>query len=86
MKTKCVTILAAAVAVAVTANAEDGELEVYISVTNNIPYVSWKPDLGQASRKYTVYGTESLSPQNWQPVEDMSSTSAKFFKVGISAQ
>ena len=66
------------------ANAEDGELEVYISVTNNIPYVSWKPDLGQSSRRYVVYGTETLSPQNWQPVEDMKSTSAKFFKVAIS--
>ena len=66
------------------ANADDGELEVYISVTNNIPYLSWKPDLGQTSRKYTVFGTESLSPQNWQPVEDMQSTSAKFFKVVIS--
>ena len=66
------------------ANAEDGELEIYISVTNNIPYISWKPDLGQTSRKYTVYGTESLSALNWQPVEDMKSTSAKFFKVAIS--
>lgn len=66
------------------ANAEDGEIEVSISMTNNIPYLSWKPDLGQASRKYTVYGTETLSPQNWQPVEDMKTTSAKYFKVSIS--
>jgi len=60
-----------------------GALEVYISVTNNVPYLSWKPDLGPASRKYTVYGTETLSPPNWQPVEDMGSTSARFFKVTI---
>ena len=66
------------------ANAEDGELEVSISVTNNIPYLSWKPDLGSSARKYTVYGTESLSPQNWQPVEDMKSTPARYFKVTIS--
>ena len=66
------------------ANAEDGELEVSISVTNNIPYLSWKPDLGSSARKYTVYGTESLSPQNWQPVEDMESTPARYFKVTIS--
>ncbi len=66
------------------ANAEDGELEVSISVTNNIPYIDWKPNLGQLSRKYVVYGTETLSPQNWQPVEDMKTTSAKYFKVSIS--
>ena len=66
------------------ANAEDGELEIYISMTNNIPYLNWKPDLGSSMRKYTVYGTETLSPQNWQPVEDMKSTAAKYFKVTIS--
>ena len=66
------------------ANAEDGEIEVSISVTNNIPYIDWKPNLGQSTRKYVVYGTETLSPQNWQPVEDMKTTSAKYFKVSIS--
>ena len=66
------------------ANAGDGEFEVSISVTNDIPYLSWKPDLGSSVRKYTVYGTESLSPQNWQPVEDMRSTPARYFKVTIS--
>ena len=66
------------------ANAEDGEFVVSISVTNNIPYISWTPDLGSSTRKYVVYGTESLSPQNWQPVEDMKKTAAKYFKVTIS--
>lgn len=65
------------------ANVEDGEFVVSISVTNNIPYISWTPDLGSSARKYTVYGTESLSPLNWQPVEDMKTTSAKYFKVTI---
>lgn len=66
------------------ANVEDGEFVVSISVTNNIPYISWTPDLGSSTHTYTVYGTESLSPLNWQPVEDMKSTAAKYFKVTIS--
>ena len=65
------------------ANAEDGELEVYISVTNNIPYLSWKPDLGSTSRKYTVFGTESLYPLNWQIVTPENKTDMKFFRVTV---
>ena len=65
------------------ANADDGALEVSISVTNSIPYLSWKPDLGQA-RKYTVYGTEALDPQNWEAVTDLKTTANKYFKVVVS--
>jgi len=65
------------------ANAEDGELEVYISVTNNIPYLSWKPDLGSTSRKYTVFGTESLCPLNWQIVTPENKSDMKFFRVTV---
>ena len=64
------------------ADPDSGELEVSISVTNNVPYISWKPDLGD-KRKYTLYGTESLSLPNWQPVDDLMTTSAKFFKVSV---
>lgn len=66
------------------ADAEDREFVVSISVTNNVPCLSWKPDLGTSARRYTVYGTESLAPLNWQPVEDLADTSAKFFKVTVS--
>ena len=64
------------------ADPDSCELEVSISVTNNVPYISWKPDLGD-KRKYTLYGTESLSLTNWQPVDDLMTTSAKFFKVSV---
>lgn len=61
---------------------DDGEFTVGISMTNNVPYLEWKPNLG--SRTYTIYGTESLSSPNWQPVEDLADTNAKFFKVKVS--
>lgn len=65
-------------------DSEDREFVVSISVSNNVPCLSWKPDLGTSARRYTVYGTETLSPQNWQPVEDLADTAAKFFKVTVS--
>jgi C1A family cysteine protease len=68
------------------ADAADGEFEVEISVTNGKPSLVWRPDLGSSARTYTIYGTESLSPQNWQPVSDLATTSAKFFKVSISTR
>ena len=64
------------------ANPDDGEFAVSISVTNNVPYLEWKPNLG--SRTYTIYGTETLSSPNWQPVDDLADTNAKFFKVKVS--
>lgn len=68
------------------ANADDGDIRVYISVTNNVPYLDWEPKIGQPSRMYTVYGTETLSPLNWKRVDDLKTTSAKYFKVGLSQQ
>ena len=65
------------------ADEDDSQLVVSISVTNNVPYLSWKPDLGTA-RKYTIFGTESLSSPNWQPVDDLAATAAKFFRVSVS--
>ena len=64
------------------ADPDGDDLEIHIAVTNGVPYLSWKPDLG-AARKYTLYGTESLSLPNWQPVDDLMMTSAKFFKVSV---
>ena len=66
------------------ANAEDGELKLSIAVTNNIPYLNWTPNLGQSVRTYTIYGTESLGAQSWEPVDDLASTRAKYFKVSVS--
>jgi len=40
-------------------------LTAWISVTNEIPYVSWTPDLSSASpaREYKVYGLKTLGPR-----------------------
>lgn len=62
---------------------DDGEFVVSISITNSVPCIEWTPDLGE-KRKYTIYGTETLSPANWQPVDDLASTAAKFFKVTVT--
>ena len=59
------------------------EFVVSISITNNIPCIKWTPDLGE-KRTYTIYGAESLSPLNWQPVDDLATTAAKFFRVSVS--
>jgi hypothetical protein len=64
-------------------NEEDNQFVVSISVTNDMPYLSWTPNLGSA-REYVIFGTESLASPNWQPVDDLSTTAAKFFRVSIS--
>jgi len=60
-----------------------GEFVVSISMTNNIPCIKWTPDLGER-RAYTIYGTETLVPTDWQPVDDLAATAAKFFKVSVA--
>lgn len=66
------------------ASPDDGELKLYIAVTNNIPYLSWKPNLGTSARSYTIYGAESLAPLVWEPVDDTATTRFKYFKVSVS--
>ena len=61
---------------------DDNQLIVDISVTNNVPYLSWTPNLG-TDRSYRVWGTETLSEENWKEVGDLKTTDAKFFKVTV---
>lgn len=66
------------------ANPEDGELKVEITVTNNVPHLTWTPDLGGTARTYTILGSETISSPVWEEVTDLETTKAKYFKVTIS--
>ena len=64
------------------ANKDDDKLIVDISVTNNVPYLSWTPNLG-TDRSYRIWGSETLAEENWKEVDDLKTTEAKFFKVTV---
>ena len=64
------------------ADKDDNKLVVDISVTNNVPYLSWTPNLG-ADRSYRILGRETLDEDDWEEVGDLKTTSAKFFKVTV---
>ena len=67
------------------ADPEDDFL-VSIAVTNGVPSLSWKPDLG-ASRNYTIFGRYALSPESgWEVVQanKLATTTNRFFKVSLS--
>lgn len=64
-------------------NKDDNKLIVDISVTNNVPYLSWTPNLGSENRKYQIWGSETLGDDDWQEVTDLKTTDAKFFKVTV---
>jgi len=67
------------------ANAEDDFL-VSIAVTNGVPSISWRPDLGNA-RNYTIWGRYDLSAQSeWGIVttNELATTTNRFFKVSLS--
>lgn len=64
----------------------DDDLTLSIAVTNGVPSLSWRPDLG-AERNYTVFGRYALSPENnWEVVStnDLKTTTNRFFKVSVS--
>lgn len=64
----------------------DDNLTLSIAVTNGVPSLSWRPDLG-AERNYTVFGRYALSPENnWEVVStnDLKTTTNRFFKVSVS--
>ena len=66
-------------------DADDNKLVVDIAVTNGVPSLSWRPDLG-SSRVYTVLGADDLAPgAAWRVVDkaDLGSSSARFFKVTV---
>ena len=63
-------------------NKDDNKFVVDISVTNNVPYLSWTPNLG-ADRNYRIWGTETLAEEDWKEVDDLKKTDAKFFKVTV---
>ena len=66
------------------ANPED-DFMVFIAVTNGVPSLSWKPDLGNA-RTYTIRGCYALSPDSWEDVSanNLATTTNRFFKVSLS--
>jgi len=67
------------------ADPED-DVRVSIAVTNGVPSLSWKPDLG-ASRNYTIFGRYALSPESgWEVVQanKLATTTNRFFKVSLS--
>ena len=67
------------------ADPED-DFRVSIAVTNGVPSLSWKPDLG-TSRNYTIFGRYTLSPESgWEVVQTtkLATTTNRFFKVSLS--
>jgi len=54
---------------------------VNIAVTNDIPYLSWRPDLG-SERLYLIMGVRNLDDE-WELVDDLDKTDCKFFKIGV---
>ena len=55
-----------------------------IAISNNVPYVTWMPDLNEGGKKtervYRVWGSESLSPASWHsPTNSLD----RFFKVTV---
>ena len=66
------------------ANPDDAELKVAISVQNNVPHLTWAPDLGSSARTYKIFGSETISYPVWEEVTDLETTKAKYFKVTIS--
>lgn len=68
------------------ANPDGGDLTVSISITNGVPHIDWKPDLGDR-RTYTLWGIDDLGGTNaWRAVDpaDPGATGARFFKVSVS--
>ena len=64
----------------------DDDFLVSIAVTNGVPSLSWKPDLGDA-RTYTIFGRYALSPESgWEVVQKnkLATTTNRFFKVSLS--
>lgn len=64
---------------------DNAEFTMSITVSNNVPYLSWKPDLGD-ERAYTVWGRETLAPsESWAPVDasNPGASGARFFKVSV---
>ncbi len=67
------------------ANAAD-DFVVSIAVTNGVPSISWRPDLGTA-RTYTIWGRYDLSAQSeWGIVttNELATTTNRFFNVSLS--
>ena len=68
------------------ANPSDHALSVSIAVSNDVPSLSWTPDLGDA-RTYTIWGRRDFSPTNgWEALSEnaLGATPHRFFKVSVS--
>ena len=67
------------------ANPND-DFVLSIAVTNGVPSLSWRPDLGNA-RTYTIWGCRDLSPAGgWSKMtkDELSTTTNRFFKVSVA--
>lgn len=67
------------------ANPND-DFVLSIAVTNGVPSLSWRPDLGNA-RTYTIWGCRDLPPTGgWSEVrkDELSTTTNRFFKVSVA--
>ena len=59
-------------------------LVAMIEMVEGVPFVWPEPNLGETRRKYTVVGKVNLNdPDPWFVVENMATTSARFFKVKV---
>ena len=66
-------------------STSNAEFTVSIAISNNVPHLSWEPDLGD-KRAYTVWGRDSLDPSDvWIPVStnELGASGARFFKVTV---
>jgi len=66
-------------------DSSTSDLELYIAVTNDVPSLSWTPDLS-AARTYTILGCRDLPPAGgWSvvPKAELPTTTNRFFKVTV---
>ena len=63
------------------------DFRLFIAVTNDVPSLTWTPDLGEERRKYTIRGNVTPFADGDWPVltkEELAGTSNRFFKVTVS--
>ena len=66
-------------------DSDDRDFTVSITISNGVPRLSWRPDLG-GRRTYAIWGRETLgNDAEWVPVsqEALATSPARFFKVTV---
>ena len=65
---------------------ESQDFTVSLDMSGGSPRISWEPNLGDSNRTYTVWGRDSLAPEDtWRTVDrnNPAATGARFFRVTV---